>query len=88
MGDVLAAPVADEQGRVLLPKGAKLSAAVLSRLKGWGVRELAVEGEDSEAPGKSAAELITELEHRFSDWQEDALMTDLKDIVRRHLFRD
>jgi hypothetical protein len=35
-GDIVAAPVQDENGRVLLPAGAKLSPAVLSRLKGWG----------------------------------------------------
>jgi hypothetical protein len=88
VGDVIAAPVTDGQGRVLLPKGARLSAAVLSRLAGWGVRELAVEGDDPAAPGKSAAEMVDELEHRFADWQDDPLMMDLRDVVRRHLFRD
>ena len=34
VGDIVAEPVANGQGRVLLPRGAKLSAAVLSRLGG------------------------------------------------------
>jgi hypothetical protein len=36
VGDVIAVPLVND-GRVLLPKGAKLSPAVLSRLAGWGV---------------------------------------------------
>lgn len=44
-GDIVAEPVQDENGRVLLPAGAKLSPAVLSRLKGWGVFTLTLEGE-------------------------------------------
>ena len=36
VGDVVAEPVANGQGLVLLPSGSKLSAAVLSRLDGWG----------------------------------------------------
>jgi hypothetical protein len=40
-GDIVAAPVVNDQGRTLLPKGARLSAAVLSRLEGWGVHDCA-----------------------------------------------
>ncbi len=46
IGDVIAEPIVNDEGRVLLPKGAKLSAAVLSRLQGWGVHQLKVEGEE------------------------------------------
>ena len=36
VGDIIAEPIQDQSGRVLLPAGAKLSQAVLARLKGWG----------------------------------------------------
>ena len=45
-GDIVADPVVNDQGRTLLPKGTRLSSAVFSRLEGWGVYELCVEGED------------------------------------------
>jgi len=46
-GDVLAEPVEcgwRPTGRTMLPKGAKLSTAVLSRLEDWGIWELVIEG--------------------------------------------
>ena len=36
VGDIIAEPIQDQSGRVLLPAGAKLSQAVFARLKGWG----------------------------------------------------
>jgi hypothetical protein len=86
VGDVLAAPVQDASGRVLLPVGARLSAAVLSRLRGWGVFTLSIEGDEAEG-GKSAEELVEELEHRFAGLEEDARMMQIKEIARRHLER-
>lgn len=91
-GEIVAAPVVNDQGRTLLPKGARLSAAVLSRLEGWGVHELCVEGED-DAPAieddgpvtEAEADLLAALDHRFSEWEGDATMMSIKDIARRHL---
>ena len=90
-GDIVAAPVVNDQGRTLLPKGARLSAAVLSRLEGWGVHELCVEGEDhapaieEDAVTEADADLLAALDHRFSEWEGDATMMGIKDIARRHL---
>ena len=91
-GDIVAAAVINEQGRTLLPKGARLSAAVLSRLQGWGVHELCVEGED-ETPAVAAegttvdtdADLLAALEHRFAAWEDDATMMHTKSVAHRHL---
>ena len=89
VGDVVAEPVVNEQGRVLLPKGAKLSPAVLSRLQGWGVMRLRLEGDDVRGEDDGAdtddSVLVEALEHRFSDWQEDALMLEIKRVARTHL---
>ena len=84
-GDIVADPVVNDQGRTLLPKGARLSAAVLSRLEGWGVHELCVEGEDDTPVIEDDADLLSALEHRFSEWEGDATMMSIKDIARRHL---
>ena len=85
VGDVLAEPLTTGQGRVLLPKGAKLSAAVLSRLDGWGVSSLSVEGEDVDTTG--AGELLEDLEFRFADLEDDPLMMQIKEIARGHLMK-
>lgn len=89
VGDVVAEPVVNEQGRVLLPKGAKLSPAVLSRLRGWGVERLQVEGEETADADEGAVDdsLLDALEHRFSDWEEDDLMMEIKRVARTHLSR-
>ena len=87
VGDLLAAPVTDRQGRTLLPKGARLSPAVLSRLQGWGVFELSVEGQGAWKSDKSTAQLLADLEHRFADWQDQPLMRQIEEIARRHLGR-
>ncbi len=84
-GDIVAAPVQDEGGRVLLPAGAKLSPAVLSRLKGWGVVQLSIEGDDDGEGGKSAEDFLGELDHRFAGHEGDVLMMRIKEVARQHL---
>jgi len=84
VGDIVADPVQDENGRVLLPAGAKLSPAVLSRLKGWGVVNLSIEGDDGEV-GKSTEDFLGELDHRFAGHESDALMMRIKEVARQHL---
>ena len=85
VGDTIAAPLHDGQGRTLLPKGARLPSAVLSRLKGWGVNTITIEGEETDNSGKSPAELLEELDYRFADVEDDPLMAQIKDIARGHL---
>ena len=84
VGDVVAEPIEDENGRVLLPAGAKLSQAVIDRLRGWGVFALNIEDEEQEG-GKSREELVDELDYRFTGLEEDALMMLIKEIARGHL---
>lgn len=86
VGDVVAEPIEDEKGRVLLPNGAKLSQPVIDRLKGWGVFVLNIKGEEQES-GKSREELADELDYRFAGLEEDALMMQIKEIARGHLGR-
>ena len=89
VGDVVAEPLINSQGRVLLPKGAKLSAAVLSRLQGWGVHELKIEVEAAADAAtamdeNSGSALEEELEIRFSEWADDQIMVQIKQIALGH----
>jgi hypothetical protein len=84
-GEVLAEPLTNAKGQVLLPKGARLSAAVLSRFRGWGVESLSVEGEDQASVGVQGR--LDELEFRFAEYEDDALMQQIKAIAREHLLR-
>jgi len=83
VGDVLAEALDDGQGKMLLPKGSKLSPAAISLLKRREIRELNVEGEDPDAV--DAAKVLEDLDFRFSDLEEDALMMEIKKIARGHL---
>ena len=84
-GDVIGEPIPNDEGRVLLPKGAKLSPAVLSRLAGWGVESIEVEGEDPDAAEDESPAGEVDLDHRFGEWEDDELMMAIKQIARRHL---
>ena len=49
-GDVIAEPVVNERGMVILPKGAELTAPVIGRLQKMNVTDIVVEGDDPNAP--------------------------------------
>jgi len=92
-GDIVAEPVVNDQGRTLLPKGARLSTAVLGRLQAWGVNELCVEGETVEPDAGSSdtdvdapdAGLLESLAHRFDGCEGDPVMMRIKSVAHRHL---
>lgn len=92
-GDIVAEPVLNEQGRTLLPEGSRLSAAVISRLEGWGVHELTIKSDDPDPAAEAGASdsadgdegLLAALDHRFEAWADDATMMRIKSIARRHL---
>ena len=86
MGDRIAQAIYNENGRVLLPVGARLSEAVLSRLNGWGVDRVTVQGEEDPS-GESTNSLLDALEHRFAGHEEDPLMMRIKDAALGHLSR-
>ncbi|GEM_PF-1603070 len=47
-GIVLAAPVHDDHGRLLIPEGRPLTARQIQRLSGWGIHEVDVAEEEEE----------------------------------------
>ena len=84
VGDVIAEAIEDKNGRVLLPAGAKLSQAVIVRLRGWGVSAFYIEVAGQEGC-KGRDELLEELDYRFAGLEEDSLMVQIKKIARGHL---
>ncbi len=94
-GMVLAAPVMDRRGRLLIPVGKELTERHVDALRMWGVTHIEVEGErPDEAP---AAELTPEtleaaraaVAHRFREQQGTHLFLDtlFSHAVRREAER-
>ena len=86
VGDRIAEAIYNENGRVLLPVGTRLSEAVLSRLNGWGVDRVAVQGQE-DLSDEETSFLLDVLEHRFAGHEENPLMMRIKDAARGHLSR-
>ena len=95
-GMVLARPVEDRLGRVLLTKGDALHARYGEKFRDWGIEEVWVEGEADAAAdlallapsGASGADLqaVTErVERRFAGFGEDKpVMMGLKLLALKH----
>ena len=85
-GDEVAEPVRNQRGLVILSKGAKLSLSLIARLRRMGVVEVAVEGDDPNAPPpKTLDERLRDLEERFEGLEGNPLMVEIKNIAREHL---
>lgn len=84
-GMILAKPVTNSTGLVVLPAGAELDDATLSRLQRLGLTSIYVEGEAGDASGKTLAELEAELEHRFRRVIDDPLQHQLREAIRLQL---
>jgi hypothetical protein len=84
-GMVLAKPVTNTAGLVVLAAGAELDEATLSRLQRLGTTSVFVEGEAGGASGKTLAELEAELEHRFRLVHNDPRQATILDAIRLHL---
>lgn len=85
-GDVVAEPVVNDRGMVILPKGANLTSKVIDRLRNMNVTELVVEGEDPDAPPpKMREEQLEELEARFEGHENSPAMIAIREKAREHL---
>ena len=78
-GGIAARPVTASAGVVLVQPGTKLTAEILSRLKALGIEEVWLEG--PAAVGRPTAEILAEVEQRFSGHEDDELMMQLKAVV-------
>jgi len=84
-GMILAKPVTNNTGLVVLPLGAELDEATLSRLQRLGLTSLYVEGDAGDASGKTLAELEAELDHRFRRVIDDPIQYQIREAIRAQL---
>ncbi|MDR4478475.1 MAG: hypothetical protein R3B37_01825 [Nitrospira sp.] len=84
-GMVLAKAVANSAGLVVLPVGAALDDATLSRLQRLGLTSVYVEGDAGDTSGKTLDELEAELDHRFRLVAHDPIQCHLREAIRLHL---
>lgn len=85
---VLASPLFDAKGVMLLRRGTQLTATHLDRFKRWGVRAALVETLDGEAPDtpidpELIAAIDQALDDKFAVRDDDEIMTEVKRIVRK-----
>lgn len=68
-GMVLSEDLAGPNGNIILPKGVALKSSLASRLIGWGIKQVTIEGDDQpeEIEGFSIDEYKTHLKGLFSD---------------------
>ena len=85
-GDQLAAPVTNEKGMLILPKGAQLTMGMLDSLRRRGVTEVTVERDDPNAPPpKTPEEYLADLDARFEGLEANSVMMSIKSFAREHI---
>lgn len=84
-GMILAKPVTNTTGLVVLPLGAELDEATLPRLQRLGLTSVYVEGDAGDASGKTLAELESELDHRFRRVNDDPIQCQIREAIRLQL---
>jgi hypothetical protein len=88
-GMIIVKAVVNEQGNVLLSKGAILTKALIGKLTSLGISEVCVdEAEDDESKDNISIEEspeLKELEYRFSDVRGNEIMEELIAAVKEYL---
>jgi hypothetical protein len=87
-GMILAKPVTNSTGLVVLPVGVELDEATLSRLQRLRLTSVYVEGDAGDASGKTLAELEAELDHRFRRVIDDPIQCQIREAIRLQLRRN
>lgn len=95
-GMVLAKPVLDRMGRILLQRGEELTQPIIDRLQNWGVPVLSIETVDPKEGASSRdplsesqimAAIETRLDHQFERHSGQTRMQALKDAAKRALLK-
>lgn len=93
---VLARPVLDRMGRVLLQKGEELTQPILDRLEAWGIIHVTVEQPGEKTVGEAVdplsesqilAAIDDRLEHQFVRYPENNRMQTLRQSARQALLK-
>ena len=87
-GMIISEDVLNNKGNILIKKGATLTADMIKKLKSLGIMEVCVvntdkdDSQDNVSPEPMERE---ELEHKFSDVREDAIMEELMAAVKEYI---
>ncbi len=95
-GMILAKPLHNIEGKILLAEGCKLSTRVISRLEEWGCDVVYVEGEPESSDEQNAVlgyncqdgnieKMLEEIELRFSNVSDDPVLQMVKMSLKEHL---
>jgi hypothetical protein len=84
-GMVLARPVKNESGTVLVKEGTELTVKVIARLRHWGATMVCIEGGEEELSPEEKGRKRQEIIHRFQDVTDNPLMMKIRDIVLKQL---
>ena len=94
-GMILAQPVRNRQGVLLLEAAARITNKNIRIFKSWGINEIAIKGErsvskdaaeDREVRGKES--IAKQLKEKFSDVLDDPVMVEIFKAARRLLSKD
>ena len=94
-GMILARPVRNHQGVLLLDAGARISKKNIRIFKSWGVLEISIKGNPAGAESRSGDSGIRvresvekELKEKFSDVLDDPVMVEIFNAACKQLARD
>jgi hypothetical protein len=94
-GMILAQPVRNHQGVLLLEAGAKISKKNIHIFKSWGVLEITIKSNLAEAEGSPGDTEIRvkesierQLKGKFSDVLDDPVMVEIFNAARNQLIKD
>ena len=88
-GSILIKEVLNEQGDLLLKKGGVLTEDLINKLKSLGILGVYIEtAERNDSPGEippEVSEQLEELEYKFSDVKDNAIMAELLGAVKEYI---
>ncbi len=87
-GMIVSKDVLNNKGNILIKKGAALTADMIKKLKSLGVLEVCVgttDKDDSQDNVSPEPMEMEELEHKFSDVRDDAIMEELMAAVKEYI---
>jgi hypothetical protein len=94
-GMILAGPVRNHQGVLLLEAGSRITKKSIRIFKSWGVAEIAIKGELSEATGdvrvtdvRVEESVENQLKDKFSEVMDDPVMVEIFNVASRLLIKD
>ncbi len=94
-GMILAQPVRNRQGVLLLEAGARITGKNIRVFKSWGVKEIPIKGERSDSKGpaedteiQGQESIVKQLKEKFSDVLDDPVMVAIFKAASNRLIED